>query len=86
MELSVLRFRIKPCGTLRVGTYQLPGQKGHVLDDGQSHAPLGILCQLDDSRQQRLGKLADSNDLIHTIQVGDDVKANLGTLKEMDVI
>lgn len=65
-----------------VKTHQLSSQKGHVLNDCQSYSPFGILSQLNNSWKQRLGKLADSNHLIHTVQVGDDVEANLWTLQE----
>ena len=36
---------------------QLPGQQGHVLYDGEPHAPLAVLCQLHDGRQQALRQL-----------------------------
>lgn len=62
-------------------TYQLAGQQWHVLDDGQADPPFGVLCQLDDGRQQGLRELADADHLVHAVQVGDDVQTHLGALK-----
>ncbi|KAG9348579.1 hypothetical protein JZ751_002315 [Albula glossodonta] len=39
--------------------------RGHVLNDGQPHPPLGVLGQLHDGRQQGLRQLADADDLEH---------------------
>lgn len=61
-------------------TYQLPSQQGHVLNDCQPHSPLGILCQLHNGWQQRLGKLPDANHFVHAVQVGDDVQPDLRAL------
>lgn len=62
-------------------THQLSGQQGHILDNGQADPPLCVLGQLHDSRQQRLGELADADHLVDTVQVGDDVKAHLRALQ-----
>lgn len=67
MEHSEPYFRIKHSRTLTIGTHQLSSQKGHVLNDCQSHSPFGILSQLNNSWKQRLGKLADSNHLVHAV-------------------
>ena len=69
-----------PFGT-QPRTHQLSGQQGHILDDGQADPPLGVLGQLHDSRQQRLGELADADHLVDTVQVGDDVEAHLRALQ-----
>lgn len=42
---------------------QLTSQQWHVLNDGQTHTPLWVLGQLDDSRQQALWQLLDTNHL-----------------------
>ena len=42
---------------------QLPSEQRHVLDDGEADAPLGVLGQLHDGRQQALGQLLDANHL-----------------------
>ena len=59
---------------------QLTSQQGHVLDDGQPDPPLGVLCQLHDGWEERLAQLLDANDLVDTIEVGDDVETNIWTL------
>ena len=46
-------------------TYQLSGQKGHKLDDGQSHSPFSVLCQVDDGREEVLRELRRTDYLIH---------------------
>lgn len=65
-------------------THQLAGQKRHVFNDGQPHPPLGIFCKLNNGREERLGELADPDDLIHTVQIRDYVQANLWTLEEKE--
>ena len=59
---------------------QLSSQEWHVLNDGEPHPPLGVLGQLHDCRQQGLTQLLDADDLIDTIQVGDDVQPDVGAL------
>ncbi len=41
---------------------KLAGKQGDVLDDRKANAPLLIFCQLDDGREQSLGKEVDAND------------------------
>ena len=59
---------------------KLTCQQGHVLDDGQPDPPLGVLCQLHDGGEERLAQLFDANDLVATIEVGDDVETNIWAL------
>merc|ERR1719186_1518418 len=59
---------------------QLAGQKWHVLNDGQTNSPLCILSELYNSWQKRLAELLDPNDLIDTVQVGDNVQTDLRAL------
>ena len=59
---------------------KLTGQERHVLDDGEPDPPLGVLCQLDDGGEERLGELLDADDLVDAVEVGDDVEAHLGVL------
>lgn len=61
-------------------THQLTRQQGHVLYDGQADPPLGVLGELHDGWQERLGELTDADHLVDTVQVGDDVETHLGTL------
>ena len=58
----------------------LTSQERHVLDDGQPDPPLGVFRQLHDGRQEGLGELLDADDLIHAVQVGDDVEPHLWAL------
>ena len=57
---------------------QLTGQQRHVLDNGETHTPLGVLGQLDNGRQQALRQSLDANHLVDAVQVGDDVQAHFG--------
>ena len=59
---------------------ELAGEQRHVLDDGEAHAPLGVLGELHYRRQQRLRQRLHADHLVHTVQVADDVEAHLGTL------
>ena len=59
---------------------KLAGKQRHVLDDGQPDPPLGVLCQLHDGWEERLAQLLDADDLVDTIEVGDDVETNIWTL------
>lgn len=65
-------------------THQLSRQQGHVLYDGEAHPPLGVLRQLHDGGQQGLGQLADADHLVHAVQVGNNVEAHLGALRQKD--
>lgn len=62
-------------------THQLASQQWHVLNDGQSNPPLGILSQLHYSWQQRLRELPDPDHLIHTVQIRNDVQTHLRALQ-----
>ena len=42
--------------------HQLLGKERHVLDDGQSDPPFGVLCQLHNGRQEGGGQLTDPYD------------------------
>ena len=59
---------------------ELASQERHVLYDGQSDPPLGVLRQLHYSGQQRLAQLLDADDLVDTVEVGDDVQPHVGAL------
>ena len=59
---------------------QLTRQQRHVLDDGQSDAPFGILCQFDNGRQKGLTQLLDPDHFTNTVQIGDDVEPDLRAL------
>lgn len=41
---------------------QLTGKEGNVFDDGKTHAPLLVLCQLNNGRKEGLGEKIDAND------------------------
>ena len=56
---------------------ELAGQERHVLNDGQSDPPLGVLGQLHDGGQQGLAQLLDPDNLVHAVKVGDDVQPHL---------
>lgn len=58
---------------------QLTCQQRHVLNDGQSYSPFGILCQFDNSWQQGLTQLLDPDDFANTVQIGDDVEPDFRT-------
>merc|ERR1719362_1323737 len=59
---------------------ELPSQQGHVLYDGQPHAPLGVLRELHNGGQKTLAELLDANNLVDAVQVRDDVQSHVGTL------
>ena len=45
---------IKQVNQMSQMLYQLPGEQGHVVYDGKTHAPFGILGEFHDGRQQGL--------------------------------
>lgn len=49
---------------------ELAGKQRNVLDDGQPDAPLLVLGELDNGREQRLGKEVDANDCSTVALVG----------------
>ncbi len=64
-------------------TDQLPGEQRHVLDDGETHAPLGVLRQLHDGGKQRLRQLLYPDHLTktnNTCSVTCDVKTRGATV------
>ena len=70
------------CGvqSRRWTTHQLAGDGGNVLDNGQTRAPLVVLGQVVNRRQQRLRKVLQANDGVDLVQARDDIEAHLGVL------
>lgn len=59
---------------------QLAREERDVLDDGEADAPVAVLCELDDRREERLRQEVHSDDGVHLVELGDDVQADLREL------
>lgn len=72
-------------------TYELPGKRRNVFNNRKTDAPLLVLCQFDDGRDQMFGQLVQANDLsnlqrkrsyklgeAYLIQLTNDVQTNVG--------
>ena len=59
---------------------KLSSQQRHVLNDDQTHPPVGILCKLHDGGEQELGQILDADHLFHAIEVRDDVQPHIRAL------
>ena len=46
---------------------ELGGEERDVLDDGEPHAPVAVLCELLDGGQEALGQQVDADDLVDLI-------------------
>ena len=57
---------------------QLRCEQGHVLDDGQPHAPLLVFRQLHDGWEQALRQQLDADDVVDLLELGDDVQSDVG--------
>ena len=59
---------------------ELRREERDVLDDCEPHAPLPVLGQLHDRGEQRLREGVDAHNLIHALQLGDNVESCLVVL------
>ena len=62
---------------VKVAGAEVRREQRHVLDDGHAHAPLAVLGELGDRRQQRVRELVDADDGGGGVQRRDDVEADL---------
>lgn len=59
---------------------ELRRQQRNVLDDREAHAPVAVLRELDDRRQERLRQQVDADHRVDLVELADDVQADLGEL------
>lgn len=59
---------------------ELRRQQRDVLDDGEADAPVAVLGELDDGREERLREEVDADDGVHLVELADDVQPDLREL------